>query len=144
VAVPERLPVHADAAQLRQALGCLLRNAVEAAGAGGWARLALRAPGETEFIEVRVEDSGPGPEPERRAALFDPFFSGRTAGRGKGLGLPTAWRLARLQGGDVRLEPGRPGAPTCFVLSLPRPATAPPELPAASSGHGLPPSRIAG
>jgi signal transduction histidine kinase len=69
---------------------------------------------------VFVEDSGPGPAPEQRPHLFDPFYSGRSAGRGRGLGLPLAWRLARQQGGDVSLEPARPGQPTRFVLSLPR------------------------
>jgi signal transduction histidine kinase len=50
--------------------------------------------------------------------MFDPFFSGRSAGRGRGLGLPTAWRLAREHGGDVRHVP-HPDGPTRFVLALP-------------------------
>ncbi|HEY7153776.1 MAG TPA: HAMP domain-containing sensor histidine kinase, partial [Gemmataceae bacterium] len=116
---PERLPVYADAGQLRAALSCLLRNAVEAAPTDGWVRLALRRPAEGERIEVVVEDSGPGPEASQRPHLFDPFYSGRAAGRGRGLGLPIAWRLAHLQGGDVRLDPPRRHEPTRFVLTLP-------------------------
>jgi signal transduction histidine kinase len=117
---PERLPVYADAVQLRTALSCLLRNAVEAAPTDGWVRLVLRRPTEGAPIEVAVEDNGPGPEAVRRPHLFDPFYSGRTAGRGRGLGLPIAWRLAHLQGGDVRLDPPRRHEPTRFVLTLPR------------------------
>jgi two-component system NtrC family sensor kinase len=116
---PERLPVYADAGQLRNALSCLLRNALEAAPADGWARLVLRRPIEGQAIEVVIEDSGPGPDASQRSHLFDPFFSGRTAGRGRGLGLPIAWRLSQLQGGDVRLEPPRRHEPTRFVLTLP-------------------------
>ena len=71
-------------------------------------------------IEVAVEDGGPGPDPAQRPALFDPFFSGRAAGRGRGLGLPVAWRLARQQGGDVRLDVAPPTGPTRFILTLPR------------------------
>jgi signal transduction histidine kinase len=112
-------PIHLDAdpRQLRTALTCLVRNAVEAAPPGGWARVQvhLTTPDRLEFI---VEDSGIGPEPEQRTHLFDPFYSGRQAGRGRGLGLPTAWRLAREQGGDVRYEE-LPRGPTRFVLSLP-------------------------
>lgn len=115
VVAPDRFAAFADVEQLRQALACLLRNALEAA-AGGWARLTLR-PGER--VEVWVEDSGPGPTPEQLPHLFDPFFSGRNAGRGRGMGLPVAWRLARQQGGDVRHEARRDGGPTRFVLSLP-------------------------
>jgi signal transduction histidine kinase len=117
---PERLAVLADPEQVRSALACLLRNALEAAPAEGWARLALAEPGPPDRVEVFVEDSGPGPAPEQRPHLFDPFYSGRSAGRGRGLGLPLAWRLARQQGGDVYLEPARPGQPTRFVLALPR------------------------
>lgn len=120
VARPERLAVLADPEQIRSVLTCLLRNALEAAPADGWARLALTEPGPADRVEVFVEDSGSGPAPEQRPHLFDPFYSGRSAGRGRGLGLPLAWRLARQQGGDVYLEPARPGQPTRFVLSLPR------------------------
>jgi signal transduction histidine kinase len=125
VAHPERLAVEADAAQVRTGLQCLLRNAVEAAPPEGWARLALRDDGRG-MIAVAVEDSGPGPDRALRGSLFDVFFSGRSAGRGRGLGLPLAWRLARQQGGDVRFCPSQPGEPTRFVLTLPRPTEAPP------------------
>jgi signal transduction histidine kinase len=118
---PERLAVYADSEQVRMALMCLLRNAIEAAPADGFARLVLAEPGPADRVEVVVEDSGTGPSAEQRLHLFDPFYSGRSAGRGRGLGLPIAWRLARQQGGDLHLEPARPGAPTRFVLSLPRP-----------------------
>ncbi len=117
---PERLPVYADAGQLRTALSCLLRNAIEAAPTDGWARLVLRRPAAGEAIEVLIEDNGPGPDAAQRPHLFDPFYSGRTAGRGRGLGLPIAWRLSQLQGGDVRLDPPRRHEPTRFVLTLPR------------------------
>ena len=36
-----------------------------------------------------------------REHLFDPFYSGRQAGRGRGLGLSTAWRLVKIHGGDM-------------------------------------------
>jgi two-component system NtrC family sensor kinase len=117
---PERLAVYADAGQLRIALSCLLRNAIEAAPTDGWARLVLRRPIDGEPVEVAIEDNGSGPEAAHRPHLFDPFYSGRAAGRGRGLGLPIAWRLAQLQGGDVRLEPPRRHEPTRFVLTLPR------------------------
>jgi two-component system NtrC family sensor kinase len=132
VKAPDRLALHADGEQLRLALACLLRNAIEAAPPEGWARLVLDRPREgSGTIEVKVEDSGPGPAPEQVPLLFDPFYSGRSAGRGRGLGLPIAWRLARQHGGDVRLDPPGAGAPTRFVLSLPwspQPEPAPPSV----------------
>jgi two-component system NtrC family sensor kinase len=117
---PEPLPslvVDADPGQTRTILCCLLRNAIEAAPLNGWAALRAEQLGPATAVFV-VEDNGQGPSPTARAHLFDPFFSGRTAGRGRGLGLPTAWRLARQQGGEVRFEPSTNGI-TRFVLTLP-------------------------
>ncbi len=122
------VPLCADRAQVRTALTCLLRNAVEAAPADGWAgvRLETSSPG---AVEIVIEDNGPGPPQQQREHLFDPFYSGRSAGRGRGLGLPTAWRFARQHGGDVQYV-SLPDGLTRFVLSLPR------ETPLLSSPSG--------
>ncbi|HET6572050.1 MAG TPA: HAMP domain-containing sensor histidine kinase [Fimbriiglobus sp.] len=105
-----------DPAQASQALGQLIRNAVEAAPPGGWVRVSARWRGGA--VVVAVEDSGPGPAEADLDHLFNPFFSGREAGRGRGLGLTIAWRLAQVNGGDVRYAPAN-GGPTRFVLELP-------------------------
>jgi two-component system, NtrC family, sensor kinase len=114
---PAALTLLVDPGQIRVAVSALLKNAIEAAPAGGWASLRV----ECELrrgVSVIVEDSGPGPTALDREHLFDPFYSGRRAGRGRGLGLPTAWQFARLHGGDVRFEQSETG-PTRFVLTLP-------------------------
>jgi signal transduction histidine kinase len=117
VAAESEVWVDADPQQLRTAVNCVVRNAVEAAAADkGW--VCVRSEISGNSVKIIVEDSGPGPAAEQREHMFDPFYSGRTAGRGRGLGLPTAWRLAREQGGDVRYIPTVDG-PTCFVISLP-------------------------
>jgi two-component system NtrC family sensor kinase len=127
--------VLADPAQVRVALSGLLRNAIEAAPPrDGWAgvRLEKRDKGcqtsevsqasEVCFVDLIVEDNGAGPCPTIREHLFDPFFSGRSAGRGRGMGLAIAWRLAQQQGGDVSFD-GIHGGVTRFILSLPLAAT---------------------
>lgn len=116
VNTPADVAVDADAGQLRLSLAAVVRNAVEAAGENGWVRLR----GEVTPLAVRivVEDGGPGLAPDATAHAFDPFYCGRPAGRGRGLGLPTAWRLARQNGGDLRHEPG--DSPTRFVFTFPR------------------------
>lgn len=105
-----------DPAQLRRAIGAVVRNAVEAAGAGGW--VGVRVEPTADRLRVVVDDSGPGLSAAAAEHAFDPFFSGRSAGRGRGLGLPAAWRLARENGGDVRHEPS-PSGVTRFVVTLP-------------------------
>jgi signal transduction histidine kinase len=112
------LAIHADPAQARTALSCLLRNAIEAAPAEGWAgvRTDMTEGATVHFI---VEDNGKGLTQTEREHLFDPFYSGRKAGRGRGLGLPTAWRLARQHAGEVRFD-DTCQSPTRFILMLPR------------------------
>jgi hypothetical protein len=115
----------ADGTQLRVALHAVVRNALEAVGAGGRVDVALETSlpdnGEPEGCPLRivVSDTGPGISPEVRRHLFDPFFSGREAGRGLGFGLSKCWRILVAHGGriDVESESGR-GAK--FVLCLPR------------------------
>ncbi len=118
------LTLHADPGQALTALRCLLRNGIEAAPADGWAGVRVEADGDA--VEFLVEDSGPGPGAADREHLFDPFYSGRKAGRGRGLGLSTAWRLARENDGDVRHDTGDSG-PTRFTLRLPRSLAVRPE-----------------
>lgn len=80
---PADLIVRGDAAQWRTALVNVLRNALEAAPAEGWVRVGCQRDGR-DWIEISVDDSGPGPAAAAREHLFDPFYSGRTAGRGRG------------------------------------------------------------
>jgi signal transduction histidine kinase len=114
---PAVVQLQADPQLLKTALGGLLRNAIEAAPADGWVGLRLETT-VSNSIELIVEDNGPGLQARGREHMFDPFYSGREAGRGRGLGLSIAWRLARQLGGDIRFDE-IPGGPTRFVLSLP-------------------------
>ncbi|MBQ9799399.1 MAG: HAMP domain-containing histidine kinase [Thermoguttaceae bacterium] len=54
------------------------------------------------FLEIGVEDDGPGLSAEARELLFAPYFSGRQAGRGLGVGLAKARRLADALGLELR------------------------------------------
>lgn len=107
----------ADRIQATRILYNLLRNGIEAAPAEGLVTLRIECP-DADWVEFIVEDTGSGPSEIARAHLFDPFFSGRSAGRGRGLGLPTAWQLAKQNGGEVRFLDAKDGR-TRFVARLP-------------------------
>lgn len=94
----------ADRAALASAVYAVALNALEAVGEGG--AISVRAvPAETpRFGEIIVRDSGPGISPEALSQVFDPFYSGREAGRGLGFGLCKARRVAELHGGTLDLE----------------------------------------
>lgn len=135
VPVPETWRGHFDPQQTRTALGCLLRNAVEAAPTEGWASLRVEKKDEQTLVFL-IEDNGPGPSLPTADHLFHPFFSGRSAGRGRGLGLSTAWRLLQQQNGDVRFD-GHTQGVTRFLVTLPACADASAAAGfSRSNGHG--------
>jgi signal transduction histidine kinase len=112
--------LHTDPLMVEQILFNLVDNACKyGGGSPGGIRISTEAP--EGGLLVRVEDSGPGIPAPDQARLFRPFekLGPREARRapGVGLGLALSRRLARILGGDLAFEPGRPGA--CFVLSLP-------------------------
>jgi len=100
--------VQADATQLAVAMHALVTNALEATGEGGQVCVAVRQreiEGE-RWAEISVRDDGPGISDSVRERMFDPFFSGREAGRGLGFGLSKCWRIVSDHGG--RIVVGRP------------------------------------
>lgn len=116
--VQAKLPsIIADKTMLQTAVESLLRNAIEAAPAGGWVRCSVSRDSSDE-LSVYVEDNGPGPDPIWQEHIFDPFFSGREAGRGRGFGLCTVWRIAQLHGGQVSWQRTAQNT-TLFTLRLP-------------------------
>jgi signal transduction histidine kinase len=110
--------IFADPYQARTILENVTRNAIEAAGIGGWVRIGVENSGSGQIL-LYVEDSGPGPASEDVANLFDPFFSGRQAGRGQGLGLSVAWRLIKLNKGNISFVLPSGFKPTRLVISFP-------------------------
>jgi signal transduction histidine kinase len=115
--MPAELPLFtADRTQLASALAALIKNAMEALRTGGAIVVAVAV--NSESIEFRVTDNGPGITPEVRRHLFDPFFSGREAGRGLGLGLAKAWRIAELHRGEIIVQ-SEPGRGAVFALRVP-------------------------
>jgi len=55
-------------------------------------------------LMISVEDEGEGISPAKMASAFDPFYSGKTAGRRTGMGLAKARRLIDRHGGKLVLE----------------------------------------
>lgn len=116
-----------DHHELEQVLINLMLNAQHAmvtAQGSGALRLATRWAG--EWVELRVEDDGPGIPPEVLPRIFDAFFTTKPVGEGTGLGLSIVQEIVTRHGGKVRVEPPESGKGTIVIVALPpmRSATA--------------------
>ncbi len=117
--------IWADPVQLRIVASSLIRNSLEAVGQGGAIAVHTAAPaGDSPAAVLTVRDDGPGLSAADREHLFDPFYSGRSAGRGLGFGLAKAWRIVSLHGGSIVVDPP-PGATFRVFWPVAPPSPAP-------------------
>ncbi|MEM9656736.1 MAG: HAMP domain-containing sensor histidine kinase [Planctomycetota bacterium] len=124
LSVAEERPVTAHREHLYQSIVNLLLNAVEAAGrdrcAGRQeAYVRVELDNLTERFELRVLDSGRGPELPSGDDCFEPFVSQKP--EGVGIGLAIAKRGVEDAGGSIRWR--RAGDATEFAIQLPIAAT---------------------
>lgn len=108
----DELVIEGDALLLTQALGNVVRNAVEAIVESSPARQELRltagtghrrGPGgqRSNHLVLTVEDAGPGIPEGIADRIFNPFFTTRSTGTG--LGLAMAGRIVEAHGGHIAL-----------------------------------------
>ena len=114
-------PLMADALRLKQILINLLGNAVKFTPAKGEIAIAAQAMPEG-FLSIAVTDTGIGMSPAEVDTALRPFgqvdsgFNKRH--EGTGLGLPIAHALARMHGGDLRID-SQKGRGTRVTLLIP-------------------------
>ncbi|WP_306152890.1 PAS domain-containing sensor histidine kinase [Roseovarius sp. MMSF_3281] len=110
--------VFCDPAHAEQILENLLLNAVKYASAGSPVSVCVHGDRQNLFCDVHNEGD-PIPENERDL-IFNRNYRGTnsTGSAGTGLGLFMAGTLARMQGGDLFLQPDTDGV--TFRISLPR------------------------
>lgn len=116
---PQLPATMADSALLQQAFLNLIINAeTEMRLAHGGGNLLIVTELKDDTINVAFSDDGPGISEANLTHLFDPFFSTRGVGQGRGLGLSVCYGIISDHKGriDVKSQPGR-GA--VFVIELP-------------------------
>ena len=106
--------LNADADQLIQALLNLVINALQAVERQG--RVEVRAARIGDSLVIEVCDSGPGVPPERRSAIFEPYYT--TKPEGSGIGLWIAQQVIIAHGGTIQAA-NAPTGGAVFTIRLP-------------------------
>ena len=110
-----KITVKGDAELLQQVWINLIKNSLEEIGNHPIA-FTLRSRLADGYLNIELEDNGPGVPIERIPRLFEPFFT--TKEHGSGLGLTIASTLTNANGARLEYVPGITGG-ACFRMRFP-------------------------
>lgn len=111
-----------DLAWTREAVGNIVKNALDHTDSGGVVRIDWEQT--PLMLRLSVSDNGKGIAEEDFHHIFKRFYRSKNSldTQGIGLGLPLAKAIAEGQGGTITVS-SRPGAGTAFTVSFPNSLT---------------------
>lgn len=101
----------------------LVMNALQAIQDGGQVTVAIEP--EPGWVVLTVDDDGPGIPEDRRAAIFDPFYTTKKQGEGSGLGLTVVLGLVRRMGAELAVGGSVLGGARFSIRFRPKPEVPP-------------------
>jgi signal transduction histidine kinase len=117
VTMPESLPETCGShAKLVQVFLNLLLNARDASLPSG--ELSVSADQTDDSLVFRIEDNGAGIPTDILPHIFDPFYTTKPQGKGRGLGLAVCYHIVTEMGGRIDVN-SQPGHGSCFTIYLP-------------------------
>ncbi|MFN2542878.1 MAG: ATP-binding protein [Chthoniobacterales bacterium] len=106
-----------DAIQIKRAIQNVIINAIQAA-AEKKGSIRVTCTRKDFYVDLRVEDNGPGIPPAQINKIFDPYFTTKQAKSGTGLGLYISKNVVEDHNGSIKVE-SAPGAGSTFTIRLP-------------------------
>lgn len=123
---PQALWLQGQPAALTQVIVNLLINASQAIGPEA-GQIRISAMQQDHWLQLCIEDSGPGIANDVLPHIFTPFFTTKAPGIGTGLGLPICQTIMQHHHGDIQVSRSELGG-AAFTLRLPA-SSAPPQSP---------------
>ena len=110
-----KIIIGGDPLQLKEVFSNIINNAYDAL----WnrkGRISIMGNIDDVYINIQVEDTGPGIEEDVLKNIFNPFFT--TKAQGTGLGLTVSKQIIDLHGGMIEVK-SQKGQGTRFSIKLP-------------------------
>lgn len=110
----EETDIHVDLEWTMEAVMNLMKNCIEASGAGTMVHCSCEK--NPLYVEIRIWDEGQGFEPEDIPRLFERFYRGQnTESTGIGIGLSLSKAIIEMQSGVIRAY-NLPEGGACFEI----------------------------
>jgi signal transduction histidine kinase len=106
-----------DSTQMTRAIQNVIINAVQAATENK-GTVTVSCVRREFYVDVRVEDTGPGITPAQMAKIFDPYFTTKQGKSGTGLGLYITKKVVEDHTGSIKVD-STPHIGTSFTIRLP-------------------------
>ena len=106
----------ADPSQMSQIFVNLIVNALQSMPEGG--ELTISSEYDSEFVSIKVKDTGSGIPEENRDKVFLPFFTTKDIDEGTGLGLPVVHGIVKAHEGMIDFQSCKKRG-TEFTVKLP-------------------------
>ncbi len=111
--------IFVDSGQIVSSIANVLCNSLESyTDEAGTIEISASEAQAGEFVQVKISDFGGGMDEKTIGKAIHPFFSGKPAGRKRGMGLSYTQRLIELNNGSLTLE-SRLGEGTTVTILLP-------------------------
>lgn len=97
----------------------LLSNAVKYTPEKGNVTFTIRQDNDAHLLVITVEDDGPGLSTDQQERVFHPYMSGYISHNGMGIGLYTAYNMAKVHHGTLVYQRASTEGGSRFILSIP-------------------------
>ncbi len=111
---PADCAIVGDPTQIRQLFENIVHNSVEAMNRQGTIKITTRQT--AQYVEIRVDDKGPGIAPDKISQIFEPFYTEKE--KGIGMGLAVCLRIVTAHDGAIQAA-NRPGGGASIIVRLP-------------------------
>ena len=82
-------------------------------------RIFIRIKVTKHWLQIEIEDNGPGMDKKTQQQIFEPFFSTKPVGTGTGLGLSVAYFIVTEANKGKMSVKSKPNQGTTFLIELP-------------------------